>query len=232
MSRAASPQFLPFGSERGADPDRFFFERSLRQNGYQRVAGVDEVGRGPLAGPVIAACVILPIDERHRVYEDSKKLTAVRREQLFEQLLGSGVPIGIATVWQDEIDRLNILQASLLAMKKAILQLNEAPDFLLIDGNQPVDLAIPQQSLVKGDSRSASIAAASIVAKVTRDRLMAELDRQYPQYNFSKHKGYPTSEHRAAIIRHGPCLLHRLTFRGVREYACRAEMATDGNGRK
>lgn len=218
MPRAASPQFLPFAAE-GAEPDRLVFERSLRQDGYRRIAGVDEAGRGPLAGPVIAACVILPADERYQVFDDSKKLTAGRREQLFEQLVEAGVPLGIATVWQDEIDRLNILQASLLAMKRAILQLAEGPDFLLIDGNQPVDLAIPQRSLVKGDSRSASIGAASIVAKVTRDRLMTELDRQYPRYNFKKHKGYPTREHRAAIIENGPCPLHRLTFKGVREYA-------------
>jgi len=228
VPRAASPQRLPFVSE-GAEPDRLTFERALRQDGYRCVAGVDEAGRGPLAGPVIAACVVLPADERYQVFNDSKKLSACRREQLFEQLSESGVPIGIATVWQDEIDRLNILQASLLAMKRAILQLVEEPDFLLIDGNQPVDLAIPQRSLVKGDSRSASIAAASIVAKVTRDRLMTELDRRYPCYNFRKHKGYPTREHREAIIANGPCPLHRLTFRGVREYA-RRPSATEARG--
>ena len=178
MPRAASPQLLPFAASEGGDADRFFFERSLRQNGYRRIAGVDEVGRGPLAGPVLAACVILPVEERYHVFDDSKKLSAVRREQLYAQLLEAGVPIGISVVWQQEIDRVNILRASLLAMKRAILKLAETPDFLLIDGNQPVDVAIPQRSLVKGDSRSASIAAASIVAKVTRDRLMAELDRQ------------------------------------------------------
>jgi ribonuclease HII len=228
VSRAASPQLLPFISG-GADPDRFIFERSLWQDGYTRIAGVDEVGRGPLAGPVIAACVILPAEERYQVFDDSKKLSFCRREQLFEQLTTAGVPIGIATVWQDEIDRLNILQASLLAMKRSILQLVEEPDFLLIDGNQPVDVAIPQRSLVKGDSRSASIAAASIVAKVTRDRLMTELDRQYPQYNFKKHKGYPTREHRVAIRENGPCPLHRLSFRGVREFPRRPpeELAKD-----
>jgi ribonuclease HII len=220
VCRAASPQFLPFSSE-GADSDRFSFERSLWKDGYKRIAGVDEAGRGPLAGPVIAACVILPADERYLVFDDSKKLSASRREQLFEQLTEAGVPIGIAAVWQDEIDRLNILQASLLAMKRAILQFTEEPDFLLIDGNQPVDVAIPQRPLVKGDSRSASIAAASIVAKVTRDRLMTELDLQYPQYNFKKHKGYPTHEHRVAIRKNGPCPLHRLSFKGVREFARR-----------
>lgn len=186
------------------------------------------MGRGPLAGPVLAACVILPADDRYLVFDDSKKLSAVRREQLYEQLLKAGVPIGISTVWQQEIDRVNILRASLLAMKRAILKLAEAPDFLLIDGNQPVDVAIPQRSLVKGDSRSASIAAASIVAKVTRDRLMAELDQQYPKYNFKKHKGYPTREHRQAIIENGPCPLHRLTFKGVREYLCQPPQEAAG----
>jgi len=208
---------LPFGASQDRQ-DRLSFERSLSMQGYRRVAGVDEAGRGPLAGPVVASCVILPLSDKYAVFEDSKALRPARRYQLYETLMGSCIPIGIGIVSQEEIDRLNILQASLLAMKKAILHLSDPPDSLLIDGNQPVEIPIVQKSLVKGDSRSASIAAASIVAKVTRDRLMNEYHLQYPQYRFDRHKGYPTREHREAIMRHGPCSLHRATFRGVREY--------------
>jgi ribonuclease HII len=217
VSRAASPQLLPFNDIQDQE-DRLSFERSLSLQGYRRVAGVDEAGRGPLAGPVVASCVVLPLSDEYAVFEDSKALRPAKRDQLYEMLMGSDIPIGIGIVSQKEIDRLNILQASLLAMKKAILNLSVPPDFLLIDGNQPVEVSIAQKSLVKGDSRSASIAAASIVAKVTRDRLMNEYHRQYPQYHFDRHKGYPTRDHREAIMRHGPCPLHRTTFRGVREY--------------
>jgi len=217
VSRAASPQNLPFVVSNSSE-DRLFFERSLSRQGYMRVAGVDEVGRGPLAGPVVAACVVLPVAEEYLIYNDSKKFSPARRERLYELLMEQGLPIGIGVVSQDDIDRLNILQASLLAMERAVLQLPEPPDFLLIDGNQPINMSIPQRSLVKGDSRSASIAAASIIAKVTRDRMMDAYHRQFPAYRFDKHKGYPTREHREAIKRHGPCRLHRTTFRGVREY--------------
>jgi len=195
-----------------------FFERSLAQQGYKRLAGIDEAGRGPLAGPVVAACVVLPVAEESLVFNDSKKFSPARREELYELFMGRRIPVGIGIVHHDEIDRLNILQASLLAMKKAVLQLAEPPDFLLIDGNQPIELSTPQRSLVKGDSRSASIAAASIIAKVTRDRIMEAFHRRFPVYGFDRHKGYPTRAHRDAIQRYGPCILHRATFRGVREY--------------
>ena len=217
MSRAASPQKLPFAVSQTSE-DRLFFERSLSRQGYRRIAGLDEVGRGPLAGPVVAACVILPVAEDYLVFNDSKKISPARREKLHDLLMEQGIPFGIGVVDREDIDRLNILQASLLAMKKAVLQLSIQPDFLLIDGNQPINMSIPQRSLVKGDSRSASIAAASIIAKVTRDRMMEEYHQQFPAYRFDRHKGYPTREHREAIKHHGPCRLHRLSFRGVREF--------------
>jgi ribonuclease HII len=179
---------------------------------------VDEVGRGPLAGPVVAACVIIPPSCDYREFDDSKKLTANTRERLYEVLKDNGASIGIGVVPELKIDRINILQASLLAMKKALEALPVRPDFLLVDGKYPVPAAIAQQALVKGDSRSASIGAASIVAKVTRDSIMALYHRQYPQYSFHKNKGYPTAEHRKALALHGPCPIHRKSFSGVKEF--------------
>lgn len=198
-------------------PDRFVYERSLREQGYARIAGTDEVGRGPLAGPVVAACVILPPACDPQRYRDSKQLTHEQRLILADELRANGALIGLGVVAAAEIDRINILQASLRAMQLAVTNLSVAPDFLLVDGRHPVPLAIPQQALVKGDSRSASIAAASIVAKVTRDALMEALHQQYPQYNFQRHKGYGTAEHCRLLRLHGPCPLHRRSFRPVRE---------------
>jgi len=194
------------------------FERLFYRRGYQRIAGVDEAGRGPLAGPVVAAAVVLPregIDER--LY-DSKKISCGKREVLYEIILSKASGVGLGIVGQEEIDRLNILQATLRAMALAIENLPIRPDFILIDGNQVIQIPLPQKPIPKGDQLSASIAAASIVAKVTRDRMMMVWHQKYPHYNFSRHKGYGTKEHRDAIEKFGVCELHRKTFRGVKEY--------------
>jgi len=200
------------------EPDTFSLERSLRQKGYLRIAGLDEVGRGPLAGPVLAACVILPENCDYQRFVDSKILPKKERTRLYQELQQNGAIVSIGIVSETEIDRLNILQASLLAMKKAVLSSVADPDFLLVDGKFPIPMTLPQQALVKGESKSASIAAASIAAKVERDRLMDEYHRRYPVYNFQQNKGYPTAEHRKAIQTHGPCAIHRQSFKCVREF--------------
>jgi ribonuclease HII len=200
------------------EPDTYFLERSLKQKGYQWVAGLDEVGRGPLAGPVVAACVILNENCNYRAFIDSKTIDAKSRSQLCRELRGSGAKIGVGIISESDIDRLNILQASLLAMNKAIEALSVEPDFLLVDGNQKIPTTIPQQTLVKGESKSASIAAASIIAKVARDELMEQYHLQFPEYNFKQNKGYGTLEHRSAIRIYGPCAIHRQTFRCVKEF--------------
>lgn len=200
------------------EKDSFSFERALFRQGFKLVAGTDEAGRGPLAGPVVAAAVILPRRCDFRLYLDSKQLSAGRRQELLAELHRIKARIGIGICEAAEIDALNILQASLQAMKKALEDLATAPDFLLVDGRFPVPISLPQKALIKGERRSASIAAASIVAKETRDKLMAEYHDRYPQYNFGHHKGYPTAEHRRLLKEHGPCAIHRRTFRGVREH--------------
>ena len=200
------------------EPDTYSLERSLRQKGYQLIAGLDEVGRGPLAGPVVAACVILQENCDNSSFVDSKTINAKNRSRLYKELKQNGAQISVGVVSESDIDRLNILQASLLAMKKAILTMPVQPDFLLVDGNQPVPISIPQQSLVKGESKSASIAAASIVAKVVRDEMMDQYHLQYPEYNFQKNRGYPTLEHRNAIKIYGPCAIHRQSFKCVKEF--------------
>jgi ribonuclease HII len=212
-----------FSSVSSSPADTFSFERELYRQGLGLVAGVDEAGRGPLAGPVVAACVILPQDCVYQIFQDSKKLTSRQRDQLFEVLQHNGALIGVGQASSREIEGLNILQASLLAMKRALTECTAAnngcpPNYLLVDGTFTIPAAINQLPLVKGESKSASIAAASIIAKVTRDRLMAEAHRHYPHYGFNRHQGYPTKEHRQAIRCHGPCPLHRRTFRGVAEY--------------
>ncbi len=220
-------------SDSSSPADTFHFERSLYQRGYTHVAGVDEAGRGPLAGPVVAACIVLPKDCNYHVFKDSKVLTARCRSMLFDVLQGNGAVIGVGIAGPREIERHNILQASLLAMKRAMeASCNQkngvAPNYLLVDGTFQVPVALGQLTLVKGESKSASIAAASIIAKVTRDRLMAEGHRQYPEYGFLHNQGYPTREHRLAIREYGPCPWHRRTFRGVREFLA-AERSSSPN---
>lgn len=191
------------------------FEARARANGFFAPAGVDEAGRGPLAGPVVAAAVILPEGYDHPAIRDSKALSPKARERAFSIIVADAVAFAIAEASPQEIDTINILQASLLAMRRAVERLSVVPDFLYVDGTFPVPFDLPQQPLVKGDARCRSVAAASILAKVTRDASMCAFDRLYPGYGFAAHKGYPTRDHYAAIGRLGPCPIHRRTFRGV-----------------
>ena len=192
--------------------DLWLYEHAAFAEGYQTVCGVDEAGRGPLAGPVCAAAVILPADLQIEGLNDSKKLTDKKRRELFDVITGNAVSYGIAMASEQEIDEINILQATFLAMQRAIDQLTIRPDLALIDGNRAKDFGLPVRTIVKGDSLSASIAAASILAKVTRDRLMERLDEKYPQYGFAVHKGYGTKRHYEALRAYGPCDIHRRTF--------------------
>ena len=200
--------------------DLLTFERGLWEQGLARVAGVDEAGRGPLAGPVVAAAVILPrawgvegFDKRLLDLNDSKQLTETQRESFFEILTTHPeIRYGVALVDAETIDRINILQATHRAMNQALTQLNPPPDHALVDGRPVKTLLFPQTALVKGDARSYSIAAASVIAKVTRDRLMLVYDRQFAVYGFAGHKGYGTPAHLAAIETHGPCAIHRRSF--------------------
>ena len=201
--------------------DNFQFERGLRARGFVRIAGSDEAGRGPLAGPVVAASVSLPKDCDHSLFVDSKKISHNRRLYLYELLKDINADIGIGVVSVELIDSINIFQASLLAMKRAVTNMahiSSSPDFILVDGKFKMPLSIPQMAMIKGETKSASVAAASIVAKVERDALMVILDRQYPMYNFRQNKGYPTKEHRLSIARYGPSPNHRKTFKGVKEF--------------
>jgi len=191
------------------------FEAAVRARGFRVIAGLDEAGRGPLAGPVVAAAVVLPQKGKWTGVDDSKKLSAGQREKIFPLLFEKALGVGVGIVDAQEIDRLNILQASLKAMQLAVGNLSLPPDFLLIDGIHSLRLPLPQQTIPKGDQRCLSIAAASIVAKVTRDRLMAAYHDQYPQYNFARHKGYGTQEHLQAIRKYGCCPLHRRSFRTI-----------------
>ena len=195
------------------------FENEAHARGYRRVAGVDEAGRGPLAGPVVASAVILGDRIRLDGINDSKQLTAPRRLAAYQRICREALAVGIGVIDAGTIDRINILQSALLAMEVAVARLDPQADFLLIDGNHSTALNLPQRTIIKGDARSVSIAAASIVAKVTRDRLMEGYHIQYPAYGFDRHKGYPTRAHREAVRHHGCCPIHRLTFKGVREYA-------------
>lgn len=193
-------------------PD-FSIEKEVIQNGYKFVCGVDEAGRGPLAGPVCAAAVILPIDAEIEGLNDSKKLSEKKREALFPVICEKAIAYSVAFGSLEEIEELNILEATYFAMNRAIEALPKQADFALIDGNRvPKDIKIPCQTVVKGDAKSCSVAAASILAKVTRDRLLLEYDEQYPQYNFKKHKGYGTKEHTDLILKYGPCPIHRMSF--------------------
>lgn len=207
--------------------DLWAYEKALMSEGYTRIAGVDEAGRGPLAGPVVAAAVILPADFAVPGVNDSKQLTPRRRDRLFDCILAAAQAVGIGVVEAADIDRINILQAARLAMAEAVAALDPPPQFLLIDGNAGIQSQLPQKPIVKGDARSISVAAASIVAKVSRDRLMHRYHIAFPQFGFDQHKGYPTAAHKAALARHGPCPIHRRTFRGV---LCQVQGATDRQG--
>ncbi|MCY4570387.1 MAG: ribonuclease HII [Candidatus Poribacteria bacterium] len=189
------------------------FELACQQSGYKQIAGIDEAGRGALAGPVIAAAVILPAHCNIKGLRDSKQLSPKQRAYLFDEIHNVAVSIGIGSTDHRIVDRLNVLQATLLAMQKAVEKLTPAPDYLLVDGLDLPEVSIAGEAIPKGDSRSYSIAAASIVAKITRDRLMVELDPIYPNYGFSRHKGYPTSQHRQAIAQFGASDIHRRTFK-------------------
>lgn len=192
-------------------------DESFRGKGFLTLAGVDEAGRGPLAGPVVAAAVILPPGLCIEGLTDSKVLSRDKREKLAEVVQEVALSIGVGIIGADEIDRTNIFQATVRAMREAVAGLGVAPDALLVDGPAGIGHTIPQFPMVRGDARSHSIAAASVVAKVTRDRIMVSYDELYPQYGFARHKGYGTPEHMEALRRHGCCPLHRKTFRGVRE---------------
>lgn len=195
-------------------------ESALHARGIQRVAGVDEAGRGPLAGPVAAAAVILPCDFACPGLDDSKKISATRREDLYLRLTENpDVVWAVATADREEIDRLNILRATHLAMRRAVEALAPLPDHCLIDGLPVRDFPLPHDAIVKGDGLSLSIAAASIIAKVTRDRLMRVIDREFPEFGFARHQGYGTKEHLEALRIHGPCRHHRRSFQPVAQLA-------------
>ena len=193
-------------------PDLWEYERTLHRQGIALVCGVDEAGRGPLAGPVCAAAVILPEGAELPGLDDSKKLTEKKREALLPRIEEAAVSYGIAFASVEEIEQMNILSAALLAMERAIGQLEPAPALALIDGNTTRGISVPARSIVGGDGKCASIAAASVLAKVTRDHLILELAEQYPQYGFEKHKGYGTKEHYAALEKYGPSPVHRPSF--------------------
>ena len=213
-----------FGDE-PAPTLREFEELAWRQ-GYRTVAGVDEAGRGPLAGPVVAAAVIFDPSVEIGGINDSKKLTEKKREELFGRIMETAVAVGVGIMNHEVVDRVNILQATLAAMGEAVGKLSTPPDFLLIDGISRIPLAVPQRTIKKGDGRSVSIAAASIIAKVTRDRLMLEFDLLYPGYGLAAHKGYGCQAHLDAIARLGPSPIHRKTFRGVREHVKQQGLGT------
>jgi len=199
----------------------FAEEERLRAQGYRLIAGIDEAGRGPLAGPVVAAAVILPPEERPSwlsLVRDSKQLTQLRREAIFDCIVESGIAFGVGVVSHEVIDERGIAPATRLAMRYAVEQLSTRPDYLLIDHMRLPGVRIPQKGVVDGDSICVSIAAASIVAKVTRDRLMVELDGRYPGYGLAQHKGYGTREHLEALQKLGPCPIHRKTFQPVRDH--------------
>jgi ribonuclease HII len=200
------------------EPDLWLFEKKAFQKGFSRIAGIDEAGRGPLAGPVVSAAVIFPISLQISGVSDSKKLSPRQRDVLYEKIYDLAVSVGIGIVDPLEIDRINILQAALLSMAMAAENLAPQPDCLLIDGTFLIPSVLPQEAIPKGDALSVSIAAASIIAKVTRDRLMERYHHDYPQFGFSKHKGYPTKAHKKAIQQFGCCPIHRKSFKGVKEH--------------
>ena len=205
------------------------FEVEARRCGYRYIAGLDEAGRGPLAGPVIAAAVIFPRRCRVLGLNDSKQLSAAQRDQLYVSIRDRATVVGVGSATEKEIDRINILEATRLAMQRAIASLPLVPDFLLLDALTLPLLSIPQRAIITGDCLSLSIAAASVMAKVTRDRMMAGYHTEYPEYNFLSHKGYSTPEHLRLLTRHGPCAIHRRTFWPVVVRLARPRSATTTN---
>ncbi len=203
-------------NDRGRSLPTLSYELQWKGRGHALVAGVDEAGRGPLAGPVCAAAVMLPDGFEHAVLNDSKKLTANQREMIYEEITGTpGVVWSMVMIHAEEIDRINILQATHAAMRRAVLDLIPGADCALLDGKPMPDFPLPCQAIVKGDSLSLSIAAASVIAKVSRDRFMIAAAQEHPDYGFEQHKGYGTRGHLAALRRHGPCALHRRSFEPV-----------------
>lgn len=188
------------------------FDEGYRHAGYRLVCGLDEAGRGPLAGPVVAGACILSPDIRIEGLDDSKKLTERTRERVYDDITGRAIAWGAGIATPEEIDRINILEASLLAMRRALESCGQIPDILLVDGNQKSGFNIKAEAVVGGDAKSPSIAAASVIAKVTRDRIMREYETIYPGYGFSRHKGYPTRDHKLAVYMRGPTPIHRGSF--------------------
>ena len=193
----------------------YSFEENLFNEGIVNIAGIDEAGRGPLAGPVVAAAVILPREEKISGVNDSKKLTEKQRNSIYPEIL-KRASVGLGVISEKIIDEINIYQAARLAMKEAVLDLPHEAGYLLIDGTMSIDIPITAMSIVRGDAKSASIAAASIVAKVVRDGIMRKMHEKYPEYDFAQHKGYPTKKHCEALFRHGPCPIHRRSFGPVK----------------
>ena len=197
--------------------DLYIYERNLIQKGYEKIGGIDEVGRGPLVGPVVAACVILPKNYQLDGLTDSKKLSEKKREKFYDILKQDAIAIGIGVVSEKKIDEINIYEATKLAMQEAIKNLKVEPDYLLIDAMK-LETSIPSTSIIKGDAKSLSIAAASVIAKVTRDRMLIELDKKYPMYDFKHNKGYPTKKHLEAIKKYGIIVEHRRSYGPVSNY--------------
>lgn len=188
--------------------DKEFFEK-----GVKYIAGIDEAGRGPLAGPVVVACVVLPENSMIEGVNDSKKVSEAKREKLYDTIIQEAISYGVGIIYQDEIDEINILQATKKGVTEAIKQMEVKPNIIMVDALNGIDtMGIPYKSIIKGDAKCYSIAAASIIAKVTRDRIMREWDKVYPEYGFASHKGYGTAKHIAAIKEFGPCPIHRKTF--------------------
>lgn len=206
-----------------------YYERKFTHKGYSLIAGVDEAGRGPLAGPVVSAAVILKSKRFKNRIDDSKVLTASQRENAYREIIDKAF-FAIGIVNQKIIDKINILEATALSMQKAIAQLSTQPDFVLIDGNVPLTIDIPFKNIIDGDSLSLSIACASIVAKVTRDRIMCRYHRRWPEYNFLEHKGYGTKEHREILRKIGPSPIHRFSFHPIKDYCSTRENKDVFNG--
>lgn len=205
--------------------DPFKYEKELRKNGIKLIGGVDEVGRGPLVGPVVTACVILPETFNLDGLTDSKKLTEKKRDFYYDEIMKQAVSVGVGIVSNEEIDKINIYEATKVAMKQAISNCDVKPEHVLIDAMK-LDLDIPSTSIIKGDLLSISISAASVIAKVTRDRMMYELDKKYPMYDFKSNKGYPTKKHMEAIKEYGIIPEHRKSYGPVKEYLERKEQLT------